>query len=346
MAGLASNVPPVANHFINADGRKIAFVFQVPKTGTLDLVEFRTGTVGGPPSIRVSFQDIDPATGSPDGTQDQYRDITVSTDAWHVPGVMTSDGTDGGTKRSVTVGDWLGVVFEFASFTAGHFLNLSYFQTYSVASQGAFVDGSWTATFNGTTWSKFVSAPILALKYSDGTYAPISSWTYPINTISTVAINTSTTPDEIGLRFQFPFACQVSGAWMRGDLGNVADLILYDAADNVLASFSHDPDIRVAGGGINKFWRFAPVDLSANTTYRLILKPTSTSSVSLYTMNLANANHLQAIDGGTEWYYTSRSDAGAWTDTNTRRPFMGLQVSGVDTAGGGGGGAFAYAFMG
>ena len=115
---------------IDAAGERVAFVIRVPKTGTLDKAEFRVGTVAinAASQVRVSFQDISAANGDPDGTQDQFRDIAGSafaSNTWMVPGLMTSDGTDTGVKRSVTQGDLLSVVIEYQTFTAADSVNVN-----------------------------------------------------------------------------------------------------------------------------------------------------------------------------------------------------------------------------
>jgi hypothetical protein len=90
---------------------------------------------------------------------------------------------------------------------------------------------------------------------------------------------------------------------------------------------------------------FTPTELAAGT-YRLIFKPTTTSHVTLYHYDVPSNAHFAAAEVGIGWYYTQRTDGGSWTDTDTKRPLMGLLFDGVDVSGGGGGSRFAYAFMG
>ena len=102
-----NNVAPAySSGTLNASADKYAFIVQCPKAGTLDTFEWRTGAVTNNPDngIRCSFQTVDATTGYPDGVQDQYRDITgtISANTWQVPGLITSDGTDVGTKRTAT----------------------------------------------------------------------------------------------------------------------------------------------------------------------------------------------------------------------------------------------------
>lgn len=126
---LSNTQTPFSDLLIDAAGEKVAIVFRAPKTGTLDRAEFKLDAVTQAPvsGLRVSFQDVGAADGNPDGTQDQFRTVpqgSISAGAWVVPGLMTSDGTDGGTKRSVTKGDLIAFVVEFDSFAAGDSLEV------------------------------------------------------------------------------------------------------------------------------------------------------------------------------------------------------------------------------
>jgi len=47
---------------------------------------------------------------------------------------------------------------------------------------------------------------------------------------------------------------------------------------------------------------------------------------------------LDMLSGGQAFHFSSRADAGAWSDTTTRRPIMGLILSAADDGVGGGGG--------
>lgn len=331
-----SAAPGVGTTFgtLDASTERRAYLFEVPKTGTLDKAEFRLGAVtfNGASVFRVSFQNVDLTTGFPDATQDQYRDMTaLSANAWNAPGLMTSDGTDGGAKRSVTKGDLLAVVFEYQTFTAADSVVLSYLDTSSV-----FGNFPYGALFTGT-WAANTGTPLLALKYNDGSYhVPIGS--IPVASLNSVTtFNTGSTPDERGLLFQFPFPVEVEGAWVRTDLDGDAELILYDNADVAQRTVTLDKDVDATAAGAYRRHIFSSaLSLSANTNYRLVMKPTSATNLSVYDWlsGVSLANYI----GGSTWKYTERTDAGVWTDTADKRPWMGLILSGFDDAAGGGGG--------
>lgn len=325
---------------LNASGDRIGYVIPVPKAGTLDWFEWRTGTVGNNPDngMRTSFQTIDPATGFPDTTQDQFVDTTgtFSSNVWQVPsGVMTDDGTPGGVKRTVVAGEMLGCVIDFVGFVAGDSLGVARFTL------SGKIDNLYTADGSSGAYAKSTLMPLLALKYADGTYAEFPLNVSPVSSAGFLGtpFNSGSTPDERALRFQVPVSMRVRGCWLWVDIDAAADVILYDNADNVLTSISLDPDQR-GGTSANLVYVTFPaqVTLSASTVYRLALLPTTVTNVNLFAGDVNTAALMAAVAGGEELYLSTRTDAGAWTDTDTTRPLMGLILDGIDDGGGGGGG--------
>lgn len=332
---------------------RVAAIFRVPKTGTLDWFEWGQQLNGNTPDngVRFSFQDVN-SSGNPDNTEDQFRTITsgFANGAWLVPpGVMTNDGTNGGSKRSVTRGDLLACVVRFENFVASDSIAMM-LSSFSIIAATGSIDPLLRyyleSTDAGSSWSKFGNwGPTMALKYSDGTYGVL---TWPVNpgkVINTRTFNNGSTPDERGLIFQIPFPARISGAWVKIDLDAAADIVLYDNASSVLASKSLVSGQRAFTTPDNARIDFdTPVNLSANTNYRLSIKPTSASSVSIADFDINASALLSAMDGGSTWMSTSRTDAGAWTDTNTNRPYMGIILDGFDDGASTGGGEKSFVF--
>lgn len=333
---MTPGAPLQATYLLNASGDRLAFVFPVPKAGTLDWVEFRLSAVTNNPDngLRVSFQTIDTGTSDPDGTQDQFRDLTGALSAgWQVPaGPLTDDGTNGGVKRTVTAGEMLGCVIDFVSFVAGDSVTVAGGLSGVQALGNAYTDDG-----SAGSYTKSGNYPALALKYADGTYACFDLPIWPLNTINSRTFNSGSTPDERGLHFTLPVTGACSGGWVRIDVDAAADLVLYDSGNTVLASATITP-ARVTNSGLSTLVYWDPVTLSANQSYRLVVKPTSVSSVSLYDVDLSTAALQAGIPGGATWYSTSRTDGGAWTDTDTNRPWMGILLSQFDDGAGGGAG--------
>lgn len=325
---------------------RLAYVVRVPKSGTLDGIEFLIANAVSAQPMRVSFQDL---TGSaPDGTADQYRTFTPNT-GWKTPGLITSDGTDSGSKRVVTAGDWLAAVMEWTGTTGdvqfGHFREPLGVATYTSATNP---DG-YLSTFAGATWTGYVQCLglNLALKYADGSYGRLLGPHVPILSVATEAFGSGTTPDERGLICTLTAPLRAIGVWGVLDLDAAADLVLYDVdGTTVLRSVSVGATPR-ASANLGPTWqRFATaVDLPTGT-YRLVVKPTTASTVGLQVFTLNTAGHREAHPGDLTAHYTSRTDAGAWSQTTTKVPQLALIVSGVEDGAGGGGGPTAVAYVG
>lgn len=326
---------------MNDSNDKAAYIVQVPKTGTLDWFECRQlGNSNAPDNgLRFSFQNLTTG-GVPDATQDQYRAVTsgFGANAWLVPpGVMTNNGTDGGTKRSVTVGDWIACVVEFESFVAGDSITMSGLNVSTGASGAAtHTAHQYIADFE-TAWTRQLGTGPIALKYNDSTYGVLPLAWAPILTVNANAFGSGSSPAYRGMRFRLPFNAQVTGAWVRMVPSADCTLTLYDNSDNVLASVTIDGDHDPATAGQNTYlWFNAKVSLTKNTTYRLILQATEVTSITLYDFDISAAALMAAVPGGVQWY-SSTGSPGAWVDVTTNRPLMGLLIDGVDDGSGAGG---------
>lgn len=339
--------PSLSGITLNASGDRMGFVVTCPKAGTLDKFEFKTGSVTNNPDngIRLSFQSIDAATGFPDTTQDQWSDITgtLAANTWQVPAVMTDDGTTGGVKRTVTAGEQIACVIDFVSFVASDSFQID---CLSVNTNNVYNQQYYTADASNGTYVKSGLRPNLALKYDDGTYAtfpiPYGPWTV----ISNTSLNTGTTPDEIGNVFQVPISCRILGIWARCDINNSTDFILYDSGGSILKTFTQDNDLTRSINGFYSCYFSSSYTLAANTTYRITMLPTTATSNNLLNVTLPGSGYGTTHPLGTTWQYTSRANAGAFTDDNTKITYMGLIVDGYDTGSGGGAGGGAFTFVG
>lgn len=333
-------VAETATNFGTADTGP-GWVFRVPKTGTLKTFEFRTNIINVPDNpLRISFRAVD-ASGNPAAVTDEFRDITIGStgNQWVVPGLVTSDGTDTGTKRSVTVGDYMAVVIRYTSFVAS-----DSFQIQQISAGGAITVMTsyftWT-TNNESTWNKASHFPMVALIYDDDSVANISPQWYPIKLMNTTAFNSGSTPDERGNRFQYPIEARINALWVRCAVTAAADVVIYDDADSAVFTDSLVSGKAFATSGGNYYIPVGGLVIPAETVYRVVVKPTSGSNISTYDFDVDRNALLAPTPLGVEAYYTQRTDAGAWTDTNTKRMWIGLEVDGVDS---GGGGQRAYAF--
>lgn len=333
---------------INASGDRIGFVFRAPKTGTLHSFECYASVVTNNPDngVRLSFQDVSATTGMPDTTQDQYRDFTGTAGTinvgWVTPtGPLTSDGTDNGSKRSVTKGDLVACVVDFINFAASDAISFRQGVGSGTADRSFYpVDGS------GGTWTKVTStsAMCLLVKYDDGSYVDMGNWSGPWTTVTDTSYASNSTPDERGIRFTAPVAMRVTGGWARIDPTGDFQIKLYNDSNTELATtptYDKDTFTGSGSGSLNVRALFtSTAELQAGSTYRLTVVPTTTTALVLAQTTMPSAASNQAFPAGsaTSFILTTRSDGGAFSDTDTARPVMGLIVDGIDSSGGGGGG--------
>jgi hypothetical protein len=316
---------------LDASTEKAALIIQAPKSGTIESVEFipTTGTtVNAASALRVSLQDVSATNGNPDGTQDQYRDLAgsdLSAGTWVSSGIISSNGTDGGTKRSVTKGDILSVVWEYQTFTASDVVRLGGVLRGSFSKS----DYPYGDSQASGTWTKQDNLPIVAIKYADGSYVEVAG-IWPATGDPTVAYNSGSTPDERALRFKLPAAMRVAGAWFMCDCDGDLEVVLYDNAGTAQRTIAIDKDIRQETTPGYRYVLFSSsIELAANTVYRLAIKPTSATSITLTEVTFNSNAIMAACPGGIEMYLSTRTDGGAWTDDTARRPFIGLIIDGV-----------------
>lgn len=331
---------------MNASGDRVAWVFQCPKAGTLDQCEIRIGTNTNNPDngIRISFQDLN-ASGDPDGGQDQFRDFTsaLSSGLWVTPGLMTSDGTDTGVKRTVTRGQWLAVVIDFVSFVASDAFSIAALRTDQITIGGlCYSDDGTTGSYVKGSSSL---SPVLALKYDDGSYAEFAWPCWAVSSINTFNYSSGSTPDERANKFVPNAPMRVCGAWFYIDANADYDIVLYDSGSSVLASKTVDKDYGRGGTPIGPMPVLfdTAVSLSAGSTYRIAHKPSASASI-IYSYVCPGAAYINALPWGSlAAVMSTRTDGGSWSDSTAEQLLGGLIIDGRDDGtGGGGGGTRAY----
>jgi hypothetical protein len=335
-----------ASQLMDASTEKVAMIGLVDTKDhaakSIRKVGFRTGTVSldAASAIQISIQSVSTASGppmQPTGTilgatnNGLVSDAaaTFSSNAWHQTGALTED-------VSVSPGDLIAVVIEYGTFTAADAINITHLNSPSQQhrSQACLYTGTWAAA---------AVLPNVLLEFSDGSFGTLSG-AFPVSAVSTQSYASNTGgADEYALEFSFPFPVQVDGAMVSfssSATGADADIVLYDGT-TALETVSIDGNTVASTGGTRP--TFVPFtqtqSLTANTTYRVALKPTTTTSIALQYLDVSAAGHLQAHSMGEDWTICSRLDAGAWAaGTTTRRPLIFVRVCGFDDAAGGAGG--------
>lgn len=294
------------SYLLDATAEKFAYIFQVPKTGNIDRVGFRTGTVTTSNALTVGIQTLtgDAPSGSAYGGSAAGSQATVATDTYYEVTLAT--------PAAATRGDWVAVVIQFTAWTTGN-LNI-------VANEAWFNQNFPYVSHFTAAWAKGGKHPCGHVRYDDGTYpqifaVPSAAWSFP-------SYDTGTTPDERGLKFKVPISCAIKGAWCRVGPGTGGwSLILYDS-DGTTALTTQAVAATASFGTGNDPIRVlfdADVILAPNVFYRLAVLPTSLTNVDLAQFTVNTAAMLDGFPGGQNFHLTTRTDAGAWTDTTTAR---------------------------
>lgn len=321
-------------YLIDASGEKAVAICRCPRAGTLDRFDFLVGVVTNSPDngLRASFQGVNPADGQNDGT------ILGATNnaAVTYPHTVTTGwkSTNFGETVTVTRGQLIACVIDIPSFTAGDSVTITH---YPSGTSHLFPYGISAAGKTGAT------IPIVALHYTDG-YAFLTPFVSGFDTVVGTAFNVATSgADEWGLAFQVPWPCTLDAiaATLLVTAGADFEVIVYDSADVALATLTSDGDVAGSNAAAGLFVLVLPtaVTLVANATYRVTVRPTTTNAVSLYYATFQSAALMSTMEGGDNFYMTSRlNQAAPWTDYNAgtfRRPRMHLQLSALDDAVGG-----------
>lgn len=333
-----SDIATLGSNLIDANGEKAAAVFQAPKAGTIDRVCFRTALVTTGDTVDVRLETVG-ADGNPSGTL-----VGTNTNASQVINATDDNVWFEVTLTAgavVTAGQLIAIVVALPASGAVGVMNIARYR----APNGPGLP--FTTLFTGT-WSKLSGyRPIAAVRYNDGSYPSIVG-VLPLSAYTANAYNSGSSPDERGNKITLPVACKVIGAWFVSSASAVGDysIKLYNVSDTLLTSATLDGDAQFpVAGGVGYVYFDAEVTLAASDVVRLTKLPTTVTNTDLFSIT-AGTNAAAALPGGTAVVRTTRTDAGAWTDTSGQQHLIGLIVSALDDGASSGGGARAYGFVG
>ena len=319
---VSSSIAPVTLT-IDATAEKVGIVMQVPKTGNWRTIYFHLSDVTGTHTLRYSVQGLG-TDGNPNGTIAASGTGTAANGWFSL--TLSAD-------HAVTRGDFIAVVCDFSAYTSGGVgVTTANIQDFLFP----------YCTHFTAAWAKQGRSGCVAIAYDDGTFACIPG-VYPL-AISDLTYNSGSTPDEAGLIFQLPYPCKVLGMNVTiRQITGLPDFDLYDSdGTTVLQTCSiTDADFTNGTTGTYQVIFDSSSTLSANTNYRLVMKPTTASNVRLVYGDAPTAASLDGMPGGQQFHWTQRTNAGAWTETTTRRPLIGLLLDANDDGAGGGGGLAA-----
>lgn len=334
-------IPPLATGLFGLDGlvtmdastEKITIIITIPKDGTLDYFEFATGDnfdLTGGSNIKFSFQNLD-SSGKPDGTPDQYYvqdGDMLNPGTWTtLDSVLTDDGTISGVKRTVTRGQRIACVIQFDGFVGGDIFDIRYVSQTGGAHNAP--NSLWF--YNGTAWAETTTAlPVFALKYDDDTF-PFIPGCFPINTSEYYEFN-NTDVSERGIAFSFPAPVKIGAIAIHCEstvaLPGPAELVIYDK--DFYTELDVVPMEFISSERTYTVTLSNDILCDANDIYRAILRPTSSDYIRLYYYEVERESLINAIEGGSRFYITTRPSGGSWSDETTRRPWMSILVTALD----------------
>jgi hypothetical protein len=186
-------------------------------------------------------------------------------------------------------------------------------------------------------WTRNVGfTPVFALRYTDGTLeVPVGCWPLIGPTGAGQALRTDTTPNEIGLKFTVPWDCTLTAMTWNGAIFNRSadyDVVLYTAADVVVATLFQAASWVPTLSAENKNWHpfVSPPILLAGTTYRLTIKPRTTTTLRFMVPSFNTSALRAAVQSQDTWQWTERTNGGGWTDRPTQRAPFELQIASAD----------------
>lgn len=352
---LLSGGPTYGNTLIDAADEGAANIIMVPKSGNISKICFRTGTVttGSTLEVRVETVDFTAIPAKPSGT------------LWgtNTNGTQAITNTDGNkifqvtltSSAAVTVGDAIALVVKQPAASFGN-ANISNFGdiisdvNYSMHNTGV---------SPATNWAALGTSVVIYPSYDDGTYPSLNGIVPLFFATATISCNTGTAGfDNAGVRFRLPFTVKVGAAWVwQGGLGEFAIKIVssdFHEANNtgVLVSKTIDKNLRKSVSNSLCYYSFPEVTLDANTWYRILIVPTTTTNITLNAITFQSEAEM-ATYPHTDMHDTTAKNPtgdGSWTNYDAvspgfRRSFLGLGITAIDFPAGAGGGLLIHPGM-
>lgn len=313
-------------HKLDDADDKIGFGMTLTEGGTFTEVGFNTAVIFGAP---------------PDDYQ--LGVVTVEYDAGEDEGVPSNNLYSNATWQDydpITVGsgwNWITLDTSIVA-TAGSKIAIV-IKPGSTAPDGSnyfsiLAENLWYGVFPqmyryNTSWSTDQGPGPAALKYSNGRFAG-----YPVLDLCS---QTTQSPEELGLEFTLPMKATCIGAaviHLESAFGTDTpySLRLTDGNDTILVK--DDVSIPQIYSYANDEWptyhKWGGVKLDANTTYRLILKPTSAQYVMTIGYEMLTESAKEVFPGGTDWKWIYRPEpASGWITTPEKYPWMSLILTDI-----------------
>lgn len=318
-------MPGAANTItLDADGEYASMLIKVLESKEVKYLHYRvtTVTVAGDVEAALCAIDTSLAPAFPNAIlgvgNSAYNTSTVSTTGWKR--VLLS------TAYTPAVGDKLFMRLKMVNFDAG---NIKFGYSITVHPYDHL---NYSLTYLGAAYTADSQSYLaIALECTDGTFLKISS--SPMYSIGT-SLNSASAADEMGNLISLPYKHRIIGAQLSIDLDNACDIVLYNGGTSTISLNANTRN------GIQRLpgreYFATPITINANTSYRLVYKPTTTSNIGIgeseFPTSFEAACKTSILQGGSV-SKTSRADAGAWTDTTTSIVNISPIIDQIDVGG-------------
>ncbi len=306
------------------------FIFRAPKAGTLKTVGFNFNAVTTAEDVNVELRDVSESTHVPSATVDAFRLIPSASvvAGWVNSGILSDDGTDGGVKKVVTLGQRICVSFTWPG-SLGN-LTLRCNEIEGFGRDPNFPYGRSGASGGAMTVSQNNGLLKMALEYDDGTFPFVPLMMPMVGNSALVTLeHNGGSLDEFGFRFQVPFDCKVSGAWLSKLTLAEHDVRILNDDNTEIVKVTVESN--QSGDGLQYTMFASEVTLLANTWYRHVyLAKTVSVTFRAAIITIDKVEHMEAWGEPTEHEYIERYQGGAWTTDPLRRFDGGLIISAID----------------
>lgn len=318
-----TTITNAVNLLLDAATEAAALIFVAPDGGgALDKTIFGTNTITGTCTVDIRIETVDITTGFPTGS-------LVAAGATGSQGSLASNTqyeVTIGTPPTLTEGTKYAVVIVYNAGTSINIAGTQFAPAYRSPEGALFTGGAWAFSAN---------PPAVAVRIG-GAYVQFYGF-MPARHTGAITLSSST-PDELGNAFTIPVKRRATGIWIFQQTNSVAadfEVTLYQGT-SVIETITVDASAIASNTGMAKFYPFTtPRDIEASTLYRVTYHPTTTTAGTgqFATFTALNADHMAAFPGAGAWYQTTRTDAGAFTDTTSAMHMIGLVFDAIDIPG-------------
>jgi hypothetical protein len=327
---------------LDSNPTSFSFTYQPAKSGSVEEVELKVGTVTTDESITLEIQRLD-AAGDADGTAITNGSIVVAA------GNLSSgwNAFTFATAPTVVKGEHYAIIWKWTS-TVGST------QFKFATAWGGLAGYPYVRGLNGATWADQDNSgrPMARVKFTDGSY-PLSPGFDPAGASGQFPIATNTTAKEAGIRFKLPFDCKIAGIVMVIDqnskgVGSPA-FTFYDDGDapgagevvhQIGTIGAGEDDVYMRNSASSGAFLFVTdAVILADTWYKLTLDPPSTQQWAYWYVDFGTAAYKEHEFGASalEFNTVRTNDDSAWIENVEQAPHWQLILKDIEIPVAGGG---------